>query len=105
MPPPDTILLATGFLAGGFGVLLAWRGRRGSRGALVWGLFPASLAWVARSSWLSNHSDGMSGIPHAVVAGLLFWFVTVPTAAVLVRDWMRRNRQTPSPRPGPHESP
>jgi Na+-translocating ferredoxin:NAD+ oxidoreductase RnfD subunit len=96
MPPVDTLLLASGFLAGGLGALFAWRGRRGVRGALVWGLLPASLAWVARSAWLSNHTDGMGGIPHAIVAGILFWFVTVPTAAVLIRDRIRRNRPTAS---------
>ncbi len=91
MLPPDTLLLALGFLAGGGAALLSWRRRRGRGAALAWGLFVASLFWVARSGWLSNQADEMAGIPHALAAGLLFWFVTVPSALVLV--WVARTRK------------
>jgi hypothetical protein len=93
MPPTDTLLLAASFLAGGIAALLGWRRHRSRGGALTWGLCVASLFWVARSAWLSNQADEMAGIPHAVVAGLLFWFVTVPTAAVLLRGWLHRRKR------------
>jgi hypothetical protein len=93
MLPTDTLLLLSSFVAGGLAALLAWRRHRTGGAALTWGLCVASLFWVARYAWLSNQADEMAGIPHAVVAGLLFWFVTVPTAAVLLRAWFRGRRR------------
>ncbi len=90
MLPTDTLLLAASFPAGGIAALVAFRRHRSRGAALAWGLFVASILWVARSGWLSNQAHEMAGIPHAVVAGLLFWFVTVPTGAVLLRGWLRR---------------
>ncbi len=93
MLPTDTLLLIAGFVAGGLAALLAWRRHRALGAALTWGLCVASIFWVARYAWLSNQADEMAGIPHALVAGLLFWFVTVPTVAVLLGSWLRARRK------------
>jgi hypothetical protein len=101
--PVETLLLLAGFVAGGVAAFLAWRVRRSPAAAFAWGLFVASIPWIGRFSYLSNQADEMAGIPYALVAGLLFWFVTVPTGVILARSHLRtraRRRERDPGHPG-----
>lgn len=84
-------IIGSYLVAGVFALLAArvWgRDRRLSATLLVVAL---SLIVVGAAGTSSNRHDEMGGIPAAVLAGTVFWFVTIP--AVGFAAWLRLARR------------
>lgn len=71
--------------------LVALRCGRGRGLVVTYGVAVASFVWFTGAVVQGNRAEGMGGLPYAVGAGMLLWFVVIPAVLIVgLLEWNRR---------------